>query len=139
MTEADDLVAFIRARLDEDEQAATNCLGVNERAGMLRGVQPARWEYRGGRVWSAPYSGVGDILRVGHTWENEGRHIALQDPLRVLRGVEAKRQTVALLVRSLPGGCDCEAHGHHDKAKQALLLLASEWTDHPKFRQAWRL
>ncbi|MER6515079.1 DUF6221 family protein [Nonomuraea sp. NPDC001636] len=112
----DDLIAFLRARLDEDEQTA-------RAAGQLPTGDPwhndptAHW-----RAKTSPYHGVGGAVRwyvedghedgvVGHVDpqaaqdDDIARHIARHDPARVLAEVDAKRALVADL-RTDPHGDD---------------------------------
>jgi hypothetical protein len=82
----DDLVAFLRARLDEDEQAARETL----------------WEGSGNKPdWELPSSATvdvgGDEFYAGDA--TIARHIARHDPARGLREVEAKRRIICDLVR----------------------------------------
>jgi hypothetical protein len=81
-----DLIAAIRAALDEDEAAAKAATdGPWTIEGMsIRGAGRA---YSGGRE--------GEVLVVKHTWPQEAAHITRHDPARVLRGVAAKRAIVA--------------------------------------------
>ncbi|RPK56204.1 hypothetical protein EES43_24490 [Streptomyces sp. ADI96-02] len=79
MTDA--LVAFLKARLDDDAQAA--------RKAASREQGGASWRLEGASVRA------GDGAPVArHTWADEGAHIARQDPARTLREVEAKRQLI---------------------------------------------
>jgi len=117
----DELVAFIRARLDED-QASAVAAGSGQRESDECRIE-----------------GVGfTIYDEGGHDADQARRIARFDPDRVIRAVEAKRQLLDIVKRSLPGYCDCEAYGHHGDAEDALRLLASEWSDHLGYQEAWR-
>jgi hypothetical protein len=74
-----DLVEFLRARLDEDEQVARPSLGAE------------RWSPEAINMY-APGLGAGTLA-----------HIARHDPARVLREVEAKRQLIAHLIEFMEG------------------------------------
>ena len=125
-----DLLAFLTARLDEDEAAAKAAWGVE-------------WDWR---YVAQPF---GERPSIAHTV-----HIARHDPARVLREVEAKR---AILAEHGPanGGrdsdrcrvCTAIAHtgvGHTDARRfrapcPTLLILAAIYSDHPDYRQEWAL
>jgi hypothetical protein len=94
MTDLPDLVAFVRACLDEDERVARATLSVGTRANMQLGKPAPRWIRDGSRIRDdAPGPA---ILRVGHTWAREADHIARHDPARVLAEVAAKRAILEL-------------------------------------------
>lgn len=140
----DDLVAFINARLDEDEQAA-------------------RASHYEGQRWLAEEEGVSrwpddEPVHMADT-KKDARHIALHDPARVLRGVEAKRQvlTVHRPGKEVPewssavgrfttvscegcgfgGPCD-DPHTEDINECPTLQALATEWSDHPDYdREHW--
>jgi hypothetical protein len=75
-----ELIAKIRAALDEDERAATEAL-------LLAVDNRGEWTYAERRVTGGP-----GLLIVGHIPANRGRHIARHDPARVLRQVAAMRK-----------------------------------------------
>lgn len=114
----DDLIAFLRARLDETERIA--------RAGEVSDWSIDRQYHDGGEsYWDVDGPGGGWIAHVGDFHDAE--HIAANDPARVLRQVQAHRAILD----------DCEER----RSVQALLplkALASIWSDHPDFRQEWR-
>lgn len=114
----DDLVAFYRARLDEDEQAAQEA-----------GGRAASWRANG--TWhleGVEHSVVGDGEAFCHP--HNVTHIARHDPARVLRKVEAGRKLIRL----------CEERwsdigvGHWE----ALELAVCEWADHPDYEEQCR-
>ncbi|MFB4280824.1 DUF6221 family protein [Nonomuraea sp. MTCD27] len=124
-----DLVDFIRARLDEDEQAAAH-----EPSG--RRIHPAdlQWEYQpdgdpdvpGGDVIARDHRIVMDLPQV------VAAHIARHDPARVLREVEAKRRLL-------------QAHlGYYGPGEDegwpvpTPTLLALPYADHKDYREDWR-
>ncbi|RZE89168.1 DUF6221 family protein [Streptomyces sp. SCA2-2] len=141
-----DLIAFLRARLDEDEAVARGT------------TMPLDWHQGPGDdpdwttsemvlMWPpehhTPYEQ--DKHWRGLTAEPEGlaAHIARHDPARVLAEVEAKRQIV-------------KAHGRLDVSEfcetcdgpsgipgrpygcTTVRLLALPYADHPDYRDAWR-
>jgi hypothetical protein len=136
-----DLVAFIRARLDEDEQAARKA---------------ARFKYD--RPTDAPWEKA--RLALGNSFElSSSAHIARHDPARVLREVEAKRRIVD--EHANEGGycriCTIEdrqentLEGIRDDGPYmvtvqrpllypcpTLRLLALPYADCPDYRQEWK-
>lgn len=135
----DDLVDFIRARLDDDEQAAcAAALQVTERA-----VAPA---------YAAEHVGSGGKWSV-HPWLFSGRveasvgphaerveiatlaneHIARHDPAQVLADIDAKRRII-----------DYNAHAakYHEPPGAALAMLtlralAVPYRSHPDYQPKW--
>lgn len=87
--------AFIERELSEDERVALATIGINERAGMRRGIPPPRWVEDDWGIRSEDRYGV---LRVKHTWARERAHIIRHDPARVLRRVRATRDLVAAIL-----------------------------------------
>jgi hypothetical protein len=130
----DDLIEFLRARLDEDEVAAKD---------LGNACRPWTWSMPpDGYPQTVSSDGVPYIICQTFDGPQDpavtAPFIVHNDPARVLRGVEAKRQLLDLTVQSLPGNCDCEAYGHHTDADTALRLLATEWNTHPDYQEAWR-
>lgn len=137
-----DVVEFIRARLDEDEQAARAAPGPqwNGGDGDL-GVVDGQ-----DLVWGNHTEGYIDA--------EASAHIARHDPARVLREVEAKR---ALLAEHSPrmvlvmngdgtgghllhcGRCSPSDPNHRQRHPCASLrLLAVPYADHSDYREEWR-
>ncbi|NUL09052.1 DUF6221 family protein [Streptomyces lunaelactis] len=82
-----ELVDFLRARLDEDEQVAR---AVEDRSAPWDG----QWVADGN---DAARTHNGHVLFYGHNWPLKAGlvdHIVRHDPARVLREVEAKRATL---------------------------------------------
>ncbi len=123
----DDLVAFLAARLDEDEQAAQSA--VDELAN-----------------WGGPWLAIADdIAKRAHFDADEiGEHIARWDPARVLAEVEAKRRIIDEHEPLQNGCCDtCCEDGPYGDSNQAwpcrtVRLLALPYADHPDYREEWR-
>ncbi len=116
-----DLVTFLRARLDEDEQAA----------GLVTAI-----------VYACDgHSARGDCI--AQTWEkwadgedrlpnHHANWTPIYDPARVLREVAAKRELIEQHVAYYGDG--------HDRSwpVQVLSTLASVYSEHPDYDEAWR-
>ncbi len=114
----DDLVQFLRARLDEDERTARRA-GDSFRQIGETGVIVATEGDRAEECASANWAGVAE-------------HIARHDPARVLAEVEAKRRVIGRMVNhATVMGAD-EVHG------DVLRSLALPFADHPDYRAEWR-
>ena len=132
----DDLIAFIKARLDEDEAVALACISGMDQVRMRRGTPPPRW---------VPVEDSSDvrsedgILRVKHTWVRERDHICRHDPARVLRDVEAKR---AILRRCSARMNEMDQYPNGLVSPRALLArqilmdIAAIWNDHADYQDA---
>jgi hypothetical protein len=129
----DDLVAFLRARLDEDEQVAE----------ALRGVRFHAYEEGGDDGWAIESDPDGDPgAIVGERALAE--HIARWDPARVLAEVTAKRRIISLFSHASPhsvmsGQAEREdfRNGWQFAMWDALPLLAVPYASHPDYRAEW--
>ncbi|MET9957050.1 DUF6221 family protein [Streptomyces sp. NPDC006339] len=115
----DDLIAFLRARLDED-------------AVVARATRPGPvWFADGGTVY-AGWRAAEPVADCGESAE----HIARHDPARVLDRVEATLRLVDRLeracARQFPEAMETIT------ATAALGLLALPYADHPDYRDEWR-
>ena len=113
-----DLIAFITARLDEDEAAAKAAWGVE-------------WDWR---YVARPF---GERPSIAHTV-----HIALHDPARVLREVEAKRAIIREheIRDSRCRVCTAIHEGRATRFRApcwTLLFIADVYSDHPDYREEW--
>lgn len=129
-----DLVAFLRARLDEDEALA-------------RDAPPGPW-YIGNAVDPTQpcsvhtFPGV-RLVADGLNWL-VAEHIARQNPARALADIEAKRRLLKLhgRVGDLPFCMTCDApSGVPGKSQgcDTLRLLATPYAHHPDYRAEWRV
>jgi hypothetical protein len=121
-----DLVAFIKARLAEDEAVADS----GEHWQRLH-VLP------GGTRMIAP---EGSMTAVGSLEPVSALHVVRHDPARVLREVEAKRRIVEAYNEANEGkyaGLTYE-QGRLDSLELALRLLALPYADHPSYDESWR-
>jgi hypothetical protein len=115
----DELVEWLRAQLDEDEQAARRA-GDSFRQVGETGVIVAIEGDRAEECASANWAGIAE-------------HIVRHDPARVLREVDAKRQMIGAIEHLLVQVDDPFAD-----AKGVLRLLALPYADRPGFREEWR-
>ncbi|HET9889681.1 MAG TPA: DUF6221 family protein [Mycobacterium sp.] len=129
MTDVDELIAFIWARLDEDEQVA----GSNS---------PELWPGETLRKL-ADYE-VRRYALQPHDFSPQRRaHVLRFHPTRVLRGVEAKRRILERYEDCLVRMEDDEYDGGEAalQAREyedfALPNIADEWRDHPDWRKEW--
>jgi hypothetical protein len=157
---ADQLVSFLRARLDEDEQAA--------RRACEYGAQ-AEWQLNDASdmvlCWPPEPEVAENERRLGVTvtadqWRGMAidspamaSHIARHDPARVLREVEAKRQLITehYVTQGVHEGrahqvctrcSDYVERGELARPEVApcrtLRLLALPYADHEDYREEWR-
>ncbi|TXS34750.1 DUF6221 family protein [Streptomyces sp. OR43] len=145
-----DLVQFIRARLDEDEQTAQDATG--SEWGDVDPQQPyVIWDVKA-RQKNRTLMDVGRLASVVSP-ENRA-HIARHDPARVLREVAAKRLMLdeALASRhhvssdqyeTRPSATEAgreptcwDSCGRDARVHRTLELLAMPYVDHPDYMQA---
>lgn len=116
-----ELADFLRARLDEDEQAA--------RAAFSGQVDP---EDGWGAERAEGYRHTTITPHVGMIHEPvQADHVVRWNPARVLREVAAKRALMVELDSS--GGPETE-----DAYHVVLRRLAAVYADHPDYREEWR-
>ncbi|GAA1676299.1 hypothetical protein GCM10009733_086580 [Nonomuraea maheshkhaliensis] len=160
----DELITFIRARLDEDERGA-------------RDATPGPWSYDPGKEWydgddfvtmtnGQEFVGYGgmSLFRgavcitgdAGHAQSaKDAEYIAGHDPARALRETEAGRRTLArhtpapsaeagpLQDAESPSGAEpdgalrCQYDGQPWPCPD-LRDLAAPYADHPGYRDEWR-
>jgi hypothetical protein len=141
----DDLVAFLRNRLNEDEQVA--------RAANVKQDDPEWYTNhialafpRAYRVRSRrdnrPIATVTDVSgdeEADATGILDGQaaaaHIARHDPARVLREIESRRRLIDEHYPVDP--CDVHDADMRGTACETLRLLASPHTDHEDYRAEW--
>jgi hypothetical protein len=140
----DDIAAFIKARIADDEAAALATLDVNVRAAMKRGTPPPRWVQEGATIRDDGTART-PAVRVGHTWAHEAAHIALHDPARVLREVAAWRAVVEDHAATVAEATPLRRQSMSDleflrvlDAERTLGHLAAIWDGHPDYRAEWR-
>lgn len=140
----DDLVAFLRARLDEDAEAAREAADGDSGdwfVGDKWNVYRAEDEAPHGDVEENRLVVYGNVLV-------QSAHIARHDPARVLREVEAKRELLDEHGDVNDGSCGTCVDGqwgyptHGGSIPQnypckTLRLLALPYADHPDYRPEW--
>lgn len=145
-----DIAAFIRARLDEDEQIARAV----RRPTPWHEREPEEGDGLPTGIWVDDPTDEGVVVANG---SYVAGHVIRHDPVRVLRGVEAKRR---ILDEHLPFHVDDEDETLHVRARMhefgcrtchysglgeirgsglcmTIRLLASEWSTHQAYRQEW--
>ena len=150
-----DIVEFLRARLDEDEAVARECVIPAHEGPNAYKPHPelAEWFYDGDeveyvqtpemRAHKYPDRYCVTVDSEGLTPSVEGdiaTHIARHDPARVLREVEAKRRVVDEHGGRPPYHIDpCDAHDANFETIpcDTLLALASVYAEHPDFDPDW--
>lgn len=128
----DELIAFLRRCLDEDERVAL-------------AVQAKGWDYSSfvehdnDATTLVASIDIGDRTFLGDYGTEDLRpselaHIARWDPARVLAEVEAKRQMLDFLdPTDAP-----EGEGKY-VAERAIVLLAQPYAGQPGWREEWRI
>lgn len=136
------LIAFLRARLDEQEAAAAAAGGTSE-----------TWQAWGTGIYSASSADDDDAPplvttgpEVGGSDEDAARaaHIALHDPAQVLREVEATRGLLRQYTVPETGERPADALGRYVAGTQrtavemAVRHLAQAHAGHPDYQPEWR-
>ncbi|MEU3203554.1 DUF6221 family protein [Streptomyces cyaneofuscatus] len=124
----DDLVQFLRDRLDEDEQAIEAPETWTEFEESTRGTRRVDVDHSFERVTACT-----------RAWR--GVHIARHDPARVLREVDATRRLVHEYAQVADNDIDEPyeyAYGWANGLGRAVRLLALPYADHPDYRDDWR-
>lgn len=147
---SDDLVEFLRARLDEEATVAEAAQReVAER--VCPPLQVDEWAARAGHWGVVPWLFSGraeaDLAQWGRV-EIAGlarAHIARHDPARVLAEVEAKRRilddvlpTMKADEMRIAGEWGVGSEPVREASDDLLSLLALPYADHPDYRAEWR-
>lgn len=129
------LVEFLRARLNEDEQAARECGGAPWSA--QPSLNAVHVEPKAIADNKLAWGELGHVATVLH--ERDQQHIARHDPARVLREVEAKRRLIAdfEMYDASARYPDSEG-GIAIGLGTAVELAALAYADHPDYDEAWR-
>lgn len=127
-----DLVEFLRARLDEDDEAARDAAGWDPTGSS-----------RAAGLWRR--DGINSVIDSSdrlviygdgpEPTDAQAEHIARHDPARVLREVEAKRRIVETIIRHSEEGWGSLDIGH--LVVRDLAPLAAVYSDHPEYQPHW--
>lgn len=131
-----EILEFLQARLDEDEQTATAAISAT---------------FGGDSTWTSKDDGTGrqthgyvmaDHTAIcGHDDDDVllpiADHIARYDPARVLREVEAKRRVLADYELYKDAKYPDSDGGHAMALEVVLDLLAAVYSDHADYREEW--
>lgn len=129
-----DLIAFLRARLDERERAAHAATPGPWSSGVDNVGDPYIDGANGHLIADLPFCHGQDDRR-----ELDAVHIASHDPAYVLADVAAKRRIVALCqVDFNDDGQPICLGGYGEAYWDVVRLLALPYADHPDYRQEWR-
>ena len=129
-----DLVDFLRARLDDDEQTAREAAKIDGDQWSVAGPSsndPDRVE--GNTGWGAV--GYDMVEPVVH-------HVARHDPARVLREVAAKRailERYAVSVKEAELSAGGWADGYDRALELCVRSVAAVYADHPAYRAEWAI
>ncbi|SDY89990.1 hypothetical protein SAMN05444365_10460 [Micromonospora pattaloongensis] len=118
------LLLFLRLRLDEDEVIACGAAGPNARFGIWD-VDP--WYDGAGERCDLRARGSGVLSGPTGMAVAVVEHVARHDPARVLRDVRAKRALLEL-IEATPS----------PYAEPIMRQLALPYADHPDFRREWQ-
>ncbi len=145
----DELIAFLRARYDEREQAANAAIW-HEDAGTWRAeLSPYGYGKSPGPRWyiidSMDDGVVSNVDPQASEDEGVAQHIALNDPAYVLADLATKRKILDLLAADLSApivtvngpGVFTSTGGHRKRALKMARLLAGPYADHPDYRPEW--
>ena len=146
-----EIVEFLAACLDEDERIARAAGGRSEQVweADLSGKDPLgmpSWPVAVRYVTDGRLRGaVANLPVMNERSEDRMVHIAVHDPARVLREIDAKRRIVQALesaevaVRNTEPGK--EPHelmtGAVNSLRAAVRMLAAVYADRPGFREEW--
>lgn len=145
MSDVDDLVTFLRARLDEDDAAARAASWDEWDSTHWHTHHRAQYDGRWAVIDAADDGVITSVDPQASDDPGVAAHIARHDPARVLREVEAKRQIMRVHnARDNWGtciGCPRDAGGSmHVGIDECPILraLALSYADHPDYREDWR-
>lgn len=139
----DDLVTFLKARLNEDEKAALTTLEGHPLAEWTAVGTPGESDLERSNWAVVNVAGPDDK---GPWTRAIMQHIARHDPARVLREVQAKRQIIrdyenaalALSHAGTSGTVYDLMTGAVNTLKRAILRLAEVYDQDPYYLEEWR-
>lgn len=124
----DDLIIWLRAQLDEDEQTALVAI-----EGPWR-VEPMRDFHFGVVSSETGFEGEDDQLAITNL-QTDAEHICRHDPARVLREVVAKREIITVCAAAIGGNVNPGAMGN---AEFILQLMGVPYSDRSGYCEEWR-
>lgn len=123
------LVAFLLARLDDDERIARAIESTKWCQGVPNGDEVPNHVYVFDQ--DPPWSGI----RTFHDLtEEEAAHIARWNPVRVLADIAAKRRIIEWQTYMAD---EIENDNARAAWESIVRLLASVWSDHPDYDHNW--
>jgi hypothetical protein len=145
-----DLVAWLRGQIDEDERVAREAARANP-GSAAEDWSAERVDYQDstsgiwGKVWGiVPRRVKGIVLAVcpADILPRMATHIVRHDPAQVLREVETKRRIIddlaAVISDDEDMGYFSDGHSGLAVAKRTLNYLALPYADHPGYRKEWK-
>lgn len=135
----DDLVTWLRAQLDDDEQVARDAPGPAWAAAIEREGSPGNWRGIKAELVTLPPTKLDDSLSVGAellrgtSWRVT-QHATRWDPARVLAEIAAKRRILDLCTPELDEGTSGARI-----SRLTIHTLAQPYADLPEFLPEWRL
>lgn len=135
----DDLMQWLRAQLDEDEQIARAAADYDDGAAHDVEGPPGTWACLDEAQWFGPsYRGGVIAPRIGQANSRElGAHIAAHDPARVLREIDAKRDLL-VFAKGIHDHHETFTTGVYARLEKTLRLYALAYKDRPGYREEWR-
>lgn len=139
MDDLDIAAAFVRARLDEDEQLARAAHPITSATALRWKVKPYERRIPGAgltptRVWGVVVEPRETIM--ADTYEISSYvadHIARHNPARTLADIKAKRELLAIWETTRDDG-----DRPHPLVTRLPYVLASNWPKHRDFKETWR-
>lgn len=130
-----DLVDFLKARLDEDEQTAQNA--ASEQTNWTCELDDGTDPFTAGTGY---VDGIGlhGMHSDGYVEASAAVHIARHDPARVLAEVDAKRRVLDEHERVKDAEFPNFDGGYAAALGDVLRLLALPYASHPDYRPEWR-
>ena len=129
-----DLIEFLRARIDEDERIAL----ATQTCNCGRCEMPLAWTIDDDGIDPLGV-GLRHTVAPGYLNPEQGAHIVHQDPDRTLREVEAKRRILEFTLEQVRW-IDEYTHTPYAEGAEIDLLESMAWpySDHPEWREEWR-
>lgn len=139
-----DLIAFLKARLDEDEAVAKDATpgpwaweatGDKDSSWALGLVQDEDGNDLSGELECGTGVVIDGVCESINGRVPDAAHIARNDPTRMLREAAAKRDVLAL--HDNGNVLDSCSYCHEAWPCRTVRILAAVYSDHPDYRQEW--